>query len=60
MSNPRTSSGLLLLAVVAVAGYLLVTLPPTVQEQYERAANLSPAWGYFYLAAVGLGALLLS
>ena len=59
MGKGRSSSGLLLLAVVAVAGYLLVKLPPTVVEQYGRAVKLGPGWGYAYLAAVSLGALLL-
>jgi hypothetical protein len=48
-----------LLLILAGVGYLLVTLPPTVIEQYERAAGLSPTWGYVYLAAVGLGGTIL-
>jgi len=59
MPHGRTSSALVLLIVIGLAGYLLVTLPPVVIEQYERAAALGPAWGYTYLATVGLGAILL-
>jgi len=44
----------LLLVGVAVAGYLLRSLVPSVLTEYEQAASFSPAWGYVYLAVVGL------
>jgi small GTP-binding protein len=59
MPNSRHTTGLLAVVSLAVIGYLLVTLPPKVLEQYETAAKLGPRSGYLYLGVVGIGALVL-
>ncbi len=56
----RTNSSILLIVVLAVVAYLLITLPPIVVEQYRAAIELGETWGYAYLAAVGLGGLLMT
>jgi len=53
----RKLSLVLFLVAVAAAGYFLRNLVPTMLEEYEKAANFSPVWGYVYLAIAGLGAL---
>src|SRR5687768_13411771 len=60
MPAPRLTTGIWLLILAAVVGGLLVWLPPTLVEQYRRAAELSETWAKVYLAAVGLGAALLA
>jgi small GTP-binding protein len=60
MPRPRTSTGLLFVVLLAVIGYLLVTLPPRLIEQYYRAVQISPVVGYIYLAIVTVGCLLLT
>ena len=59
MPGSRHTNGLLAVISLAVIGYLLFTLPPRVLEHYETAAKLGTWPGYFYLAAVGTGALML-
>ncbi|HVT29421.1 MAG TPA: DUF697 domain-containing protein [Lacipirellulaceae bacterium] len=59
MSQPRTTTGIFLIILLAVLGYVLVTLPPRLIEQYHRAAQISPWVGYVYLGVVGIGSLLL-
>ena len=51
--------GLRLLVVVAVIGLLLLYLPAAILRQYQAAQSLGPIWGQVYLAAVGIGCLLL-
>jgi small GTP-binding protein len=58
MDRPKTT-GLLLIVVLAALGYALVKLPSEVIEQYDRAVQLGPGWGYGYLAIVGTGLVLL-
>ena len=48
---------MLFLAAVALAGYMLRSLVPTVISEYQQAASFSPAWGYVYLAVVGFSGL---
>ena len=60
MSQSRTTSGIFLVVLLAVLGYVLVTLPPRLVEQYYHAAQISPWIGYVYLAVVGMGSLLLA
>ena len=60
MPKRNTSTAILFILLVAAIGYALVALPPTVIAQYEQANNLSPTWGYVYLATVGLGSLVLA
>ncbi len=59
MTPRRTIHGLLLIAVLAFVGFLLVYIPPQVIDYYRRALDLGPTWAYIYLGAVGTGALLL-
>lgn len=59
MNPRRTIDGLLLIVVLALAGFLLVYLPPLAIDYYRRALDLGPTWAYVYLGAVGTGALLL-
>src|SRR3954452_23132343 len=59
MSQPRTTTGIFLVIVLAVIGYVLVTIPPRLVEQYHAAAEISQWVGYTYLAVVGFGSLLL-
>ncbi|MCA9247543.1 MAG: GTP-binding protein [Planctomycetales bacterium] len=60
MKSQRQLAGLLLLILVIGLGYLLVTMPPQVTEQYRRAQEIGPRWAMAYLAIVGLGAALLA
>ena len=52
MELGRKSTVLLTLAIVAAAGYLLVTTLPTVLSEYEKARAFSQVWGYIYLAII--------
>lgn len=60
MPQSRATSVIFLVVLLAVTGYLLVTLPPQLVEQYHHAAQVSPWVGYVYVAIVSFGALLLS
>jgi small GTP-binding protein len=60
MPRSRTYTGLLLVVLLAVIGYLLVTLPPRLIHEYYRAVKVSPLVGYVYLAIVTVGCLLLA
>ncbi len=60
MAPRRTLHGLLLIVVLAFAGFLLVYIPPQVIDDYRRALQLGPTWAYIYLGAVGTGALILA
>lgn len=51
--------GVFLLLLAAVIGYVLLTLPGSVIETYDRAAARGPAWAYGYLACLVLGGLLI-
>jgi uncharacterized protein (DUF697 family)/GTP-binding protein EngB required for normal cell division len=50
----------LLLAVLAGLGLLLIYLPTAVMNQYRAARELGPTWGTLYALTVGLGAVLLT
>lgn len=60
MPPSRATSVVFLIVLLAVTGYLLVTLPPQLVEQYYQARQVSPWVGYVYVTVVSLGALLLS
>jgi small GTP-binding protein len=60
MSQSRTTTGIFLVVLLAVIGYVLVTLPPKLVEQYHQASQMNPWVGYAYVAIVSFGALLLS
>lgn len=49
----RKLSLVLFLVAVAAAGYAITSFVPTVLEDYERASQFSPVWGYVYLGIVG-------
>ena len=59
MSQSRTTTGVLAIVVLAVLGYVLVTIPPRLFEGYHHAAEVTAWVGYAYLAVVGVGSLLL-
>ena len=60
MSQSRTTTGVFLVILLAVIGYILVMLPPRLVEQYYHAHSISPWIAYVYAGTVGFGALLLS
>lgn len=60
MPESRASTGVFLVVVLAVVGYVLWTMPDKLVEGYSRASQLSPWLGYLYLGIVGLGGLLLA
>ncbi len=60
MSQSRTTTGVFLVILLAVIGYILVVLPPRLVEQYYHAHQISPWIAYVYAAIVAFGALLLS
>lgn len=55
MAWNRKISLILLLVVIAAAGYLLRSFVPNVLSEYQTANNVSPVWGYVYLALVAVG-----
>src|SRR3954453_20929837 len=59
MSQSRTTTGILTIIVLAVIGYILVTIPPRLFEGYHHAAEVHAWMGDAYLAVVGFGSLLL-
>ncbi|MEX2309705.1 MAG: GTP-binding protein [Pirellulales bacterium] len=60
MTESRTTTGIFLVILLAVVGYVLWTMPYKLVEGYAKAAELSPWVGYVYLAIVGIGGLLLA
>src|SRR3990172_5593372 len=59
MPESRTTTGIFLVVLLAVVGYVLWTMPYKLIDGYTKAAELSPWVGYAYLAIVGIGGLLL-
>jgi small GTP-binding protein len=59
MSQSRTTTGIFLVILLAVIGYVLVTLPPNLVVGFHQAYQTSPWLGYAYAAIVGFGSLLL-
>ena len=60
MTFPRPTFGFVTLVAIAVVGYLLYSVAPTTLAQFDSLYERSPAFGYAYLASVGLGAALLA
>jgi GTP-binding protein EngB required for normal cell division/uncharacterized protein (DUF697 family) len=60
MGESRTTTGIFLVIVLAVVGYVLWTMPYKLVDGYAKAAELSPWVGYVYLVIVGIGGLLLA
>ena len=58
MLESRKSTGILVIVLLAVLGYVLVTIPPRLVEQYDNAKAISPVIGYVYLAVVGIGSFI--
>ncbi|QDU97589.1 YcjF family protein [Lignipirellula cremea] len=59
MNPKRTTTGLLVLFVLACMGVMLVYLPTLIVKQIEIVKELGDVWLYVYLAVVGTGAALL-
>ncbi len=60
MPESRNTTGIFLVVLLAVVGYVLWTMPYKLIDGYAKAAELSPWVGYVYLAIVGVGGLLLA
>lgn len=60
MAQSRTTTGIFLVILLAVIGYVLVTLPPKLVAEYHHAYEISPWVAYIYVGVVGFGSLLLS
>ena len=59
MKPHRTTTGLLLLVVLAAIGFLLVYMPGKLAEQYYLVQEAGPVWVTVYFSVVGTGALIL-
>jgi len=59
MKPSRTTTGLLLIVVLAAIGFLLVYLPGKVLEQYSLVRQYGSGWVTAYFIAVGSGAVIL-
>jgi small GTP-binding protein len=59
MAKSRATTGFFLIVLLAVIGYLLVTLPGKLLEGCSQATRIAPWMGYLYLGVVGLGSLIL-
>ena len=60
MSQSRTTTGILLVVLLAVIGYVLCDAAAPAGRRLTKAAEISPWVGYVYLAVVGIGGLLLA
>ncbi len=61
MTQPRsTTTGIFLVVLLAVVGYVLWTMPHKLVDGYAKATQISPWVGYIYLAIVGVGGVLLA
>lgn len=60
MPESRTTTGIFLVIVLAVVGYVLWTMPHQLVDGFTKARELSPWAGYIYLTVVGIGGLLLA
>ncbi|MEX2317387.1 MAG: DUF697 domain-containing protein [Pirellulales bacterium] len=60
MIQSRTTTGVFLVVLLAVIGYLLVTLPGKLLEGHSHAVQIGDWAGYLYLAIVGLGVAILA
>lgn len=58
-SRSKSTFGFVLLIALAALGYLLITVPPKLVEQYNDAMQINAVVGYAYLAVVTVGCLLL-
>lgn len=59
MKGGRASGGLFLIALLAAAGFALVTIPPRLAEQYRAVAAWGQPWVAAYFTLIALGAALL-
>ena len=59
MKPNRTTTGLLLLVVMAAMGFLLVYMPGKLVEQYQLVREAGPVWITVYFSVVGAGAVIL-
>jgi uncharacterized protein (DUF697 family)/GTP-binding protein EngB required for normal cell division len=59
MIAQRTSTGLLLIVVLAFVGFMLMVVPGQIVEQYDRVRQAGSVWVIVYFSVVGTGAALL-
>ncbi|MHB8973509.1 MAG: YcjF family protein [Pirellulaceae bacterium] len=59
MKPNRTTTGLLLLVVMAAVGFLMVYMPGKLVEQYQLVREAGPVWITVYFSVVGVGAVIL-
>ena len=59
MGSKTSINGMLILALLAFVGFLLVYIPPQIVAQYRVVAELGNAWVIAYFSLVGIGAVLL-
>jgi len=59
MKGGRASGGLFLIALLAAAGFALVTIPPRLAEQYRTVAAWGQPWVAVYFTLIAVGAALL-
>ncbi len=59
MISKRTSTGLLLVIVLAFVGFMLLYVPGQIVEQYARVREAGSVWVVVYFSVVGTGAALL-
>jgi small GTP-binding protein len=60
MSQSRSTTGIFLIVLLAVIGYVLWTMPHQLVDGWTKAHDMGPWFGYIYLAIVGVGGLLLA
>ncbi len=59
MKPNRTTTGLLLVVMMAFVGFVMLYLPPKVMEQYQLVKDAGRVWMIVYFSVVGVGAVLL-
>ena len=60
MKTNRTTTGILLLVVLACLGVMLLVIPPRIAAIFNSLPDDTPQWlVYVYASLVGSGALLL-
>ncbi len=59
MKPSRTTTGLLLIVLLAFAGFVMLYLPRQLIEQYQLVKGAGRTWVIIYFSVVGIGGLLL-
>ena len=60
MKPNRTTTGLLLVVLMAFLGFLLLYLPQWIVGQYHAIKDAGRGWTIAYFSVVGAGAVLLA